>query len=170
MLPPWAPTHLTSPPSPQHSRCKLEKPVTLLQPSLMSLYGIVSLFSIPFPLPEFHFSPTSSPNPVGFPYFESAPLMAAGFIFQTIQLIMFPFCSKTPDVSHCLQNKTQAHKGSSPSSWEMKSCHLRDCSHFSTCLDAILPLLCLSNCSAPCKVHIKCHLLWEAFSQIFSQD
>lgn len=25
MLPPWAPTHLTSPPSPQHSRCKLRE-------------------------------------------------------------------------------------------------------------------------------------------------
>ena len=47
----------------------------------------------------------------GFPYFESAsPMAAAGFIFKTMELIVFPSCSKTPDVSRCLQSKTQACK------------------------------------------------------------
>lgn len=48
----------------------------------------------------------------------------------------------------------------------MKSLHLHD----SACLDATLPLPCLANCSAPCKVHIRWHLLGEACSSTFSQD
>lgn len=48
--------------------------------------------------------------------------------------------------------------------------YLYDCSHSSTCMDAILPLFSLSNYSSSSKARIKCHLLWEAFSQTPSQE
>ena len=106
----------------------------------------------------------------GFPYFESAsPMAAAGFIFQTMEHIMFPSCSNTPDVSHCRQSKTQACKlpsifmGDEVTSlpWLLTFLHLPG-----YYFPSPLPL----TGSAPCKACIKHHLLWEAFSQSFSQD
>ena len=127
-----------------------EKPFIFLQPSLMRMELCPSfLFHSHCPVPCLTKIITKH---CGFPYFESAsPMAAAGFIFKTMELIVFPSCSKTPDVSHCLQSKTQA----------CKTLHLPGY-YFPT----TLPL----NWLSPLKAHIKHHLLWEAFSQSFSQD
>ena len=86
-----------------------EKPFIFLQPSLMRMELCPSfLFHSHCPVPCLTKIITKH---CGFPYFESAsPMAAAGFIFKTMELIVFPSCSKTPDVSHCLQSKTQACK------------------------------------------------------------
>lgn len=128
-----------------------EKPFIFLQPSLMRM-DLLSLFSLPFPLPLFHVSPRSSPNTVGF---LTLNLHLPWLLLDLFSKLWNSSCS------HLAQKPLMF-----PVAFRVKPKHAR----LSTCLETIFPQLCLSTGSAPCKAYIKHHLLWEAFPQSFSQD
>lgn len=111
----------------------------------------MSLFSLPFPLPLFHVSPRSSPNTVGFLTLNLHLPWLLLDLFSKLWNISCSHHAQTPLMFPIAARVKPKHASSPPSSWEMKSHHFHDCSHFSTCLDTIFPHLCLSLAQPPAK-------------------